>query len=200
MLPHYQNELDNFKRNLETLKAGGEAGVATPDLQSVKVIVLNEGVTTYSLTPGQKAYTDNNAVIEEVADELKLLKGIRLSDTEQQSEGTVLKFKNDKPVKVVVGYFNTNSYSALRPPTLETNAAANDRGQADIKIANAMRFNGLYPVNVYTYRYEAGNNELLLGKGRVLILGFIDADTEIPVHDAGISVEKDGVPVDWLFY
>ncbi|WP_347838441.1 hypothetical protein [uncultured Draconibacterium sp.] len=200
MLPHYQNELDNFKRNLETLNSGGAAGAEIPVLQPAKVKVLNKGVKTYSVVPGQKAYTDNNAVIEEAAEELNLLKGVQFSDKKQQEEGTVLQFENDKPVKVVVGYFNTNSYTALRPPTLETNAAANNRGQADIKIANAMRFSGLYPVNIYTYHYEAGKNELKLGKGRVLILGFIDGENDIKVHDAGISDKNDGIPVDWLFY
>jgi hypothetical protein len=200
MLPHYQTELENFKRNLTTLKTGGIAGKEASVLQPVKVRVLNEDVKTYSVVPGQKAYIDRNYVIEEVAEELKLLKGVQFEDQKQQDEGTVLRFENDRPVKVMVGYFNTNSYSALRPPTLETNAMANDRGQADIKIANAMRFNGLYPVNIYTYRYEAGKNELKLGKGRVLILGFIDGDINIKVHDAGISDNKDGVPVDWLFY
>lgn len=200
MLPHYQNELDNFKRNIETLKITGAGGQEAPVLQPAKVKVLNANAKTYSLLPGQKAYSDQNAEILEVADELKLLKGVQFSDKTQQNEGTVLRFENDKPVKVLVGYFNTNSYTTLRPPTLETNAAANDRGQADIKIANALRFNGLYPVNVYTYLYEPGVNELNLGKGRVLILGFIDGNVDIPVHDAGISETKDGVPVDWLFY
>jgi hypothetical protein len=110
-----------------------------------------------------------------------------------------LKFKNNKPVKVLVGYFNTNSYSILNPPTLETNAQANDRGQADIRIANALSLPGLYPVNVYSYSYAAGENELVLGKGRVLVLGFIDGAQEIPTHDANIGTN--GTPsVDWLFY
>jgi len=201
MLPHYQNELENFKRNIETLKSTGSSSVAkVPVLQPAKVKVLNDGVKRYALKPGQKAYYDQNTVIEEIAGELKNLEGVQFSDRKQQDDGTVLRFENDEPVKVVVGYFNTNSYTALPPPTLETNAAANNRGQADIKIANAMRFSGLYPVNVYTYLYEPGVNELKLGKGRVLILGFIDGDVEIPVHDAGISDTKDGVPVDWMFY
>ncbi len=200
MLPHYQTELENFKRNLETLKSGGQAGTEAPVLQPAKVKVLDPGIGTYAVVPGQKAYTDNKAVIEEAAPELRLLKGIQFEDRKQQDEGTLLHFENDTPVKVIVGYFNTNSYSVLRPPTLETNASANDRGQADIKIANAIRFNGLYPVNIYTYHYEPGKNELKLGKGRVLVLGFIDGDVDIKVHDAGISKSNDGIPIDWLFY
>lgn len=200
MLPHYQKELENFKRNIQTLREGGNANKGMALLEPAKVRILNPGVQTYSVVPGQKAYSDNQYMIEEAAAELSLLRGIQFSDKLQQEEGTTLEFENEKPVKVLVGYFNTNSYTVLRPPTLETNAAANDRGQADIKIANALRFNGLYPVNVYTYRFEAGKNVLKLGKGRVLVLGFVDGETEVPVHDAGITDRFDGVPIDWLFY
>jgi hypothetical protein len=203
LLPHYQTELDVFKRNIEKLKSQGDTGGLKKQikvLNPVQVTILNEGATRYSLQKGSNVYTDHNSKIQEVAEELQKLSGVRLSERQQQEEGTILRFKNDKSVKVLVGYFNTNSYSALRPPTLEFNALANDRGQADIKIANAMLIPGLYPVNVYSYTYEPGSHELILGKGRVLILGFIDGDEEIFIHDAGITDSEDGVAVDWLFY
>lgn len=201
LLPHYQAELDNFKRNLEMLKSNG--GQVTHDykaLEPVAVKVLNKGVTRYNLKEGVQVYSDNKAQIGAVAPELLKLSGVQFSDKQQRAEGTTLKFKADRQVKVVVGYFNTNSYTILEPPTLETNAYANDRGQADIKIANAMDIPGLYPVNVYTYKYEAGEQELKLGKGRVLILGFMDADEEIVIHDAGMVDDPNGPAVDWLFY
>jgi hypothetical protein len=99
----------------------------------------------------------------------------------------------------LVGYFNTNSNSVLNPPTLETNAQANNRGQADIRIANALLIPGLYPVNVYSYSFDAGENELQLGKGRVLVLGFMDGKQEIPTHDANVGIKGPPTP-DWLFY
>lgn len=40
----------------------------------------------------------------------------------------------------------------------------------------------------------------MLGKGRVLILGFIDGEEDILIHDAGITNSEDGMAVDWLFY
>ena len=202
MLPHYQQELENFKRNIEMLKqAGGNStGKVYKVLEPVPVEILNLDVSYFPIQKGQKIYSDQNYVIEEFASELSKLKGLQFSDKIQQEEGTTLRFRNEQPVKILVGYFNTNSYTVLRPPTLETNAYANDRGQADIKIANALKLNGLYPVNIYTYKYEAGENVLNLGQGRVLILGFVGGDEDIPVHDAGITGEKDGVPVDWLFY
>ncbi len=202
MLPHYQQELENFKRNIGMLKqADGISGEKVYHvLEPVPVDVLNPDVTFYPVQKGSRIYADQDYVIEEFATELRKLKGVQFFDRIQQEEGTILKFKNKQPVKILVGYFNTNSYTVLRPPTLETNANANDRGQADIKIANALKLNGLYPVNIYTYHYEAGENELKLGKGRVLILGFIDGDENIPVHDAGLTDKTDGIPVDWLFY
>lgn len=199
--PHYQAELDNFKRNLEMLRSNGSRGERKFEvLKPAQVDVLNQGVSSYALKEGVKVYTDNDARIAAVAPELQKLSGVRFSDAEQQAKGTSLKFKADRPVKVVVGYFNTNSYTILNPPTLETNAYANDRGQADIKIANAMDIPGLYPVNIYTYTYAAGEQELKLGKGRVLILGFIDAEEEIVIHDAGMVDDPNGPAVDWLFY
>ncbi|WP_372772589.1 hypothetical protein [Mangrovibacterium sp.] len=201
LLPHYQTELDNFKRNLQMLKDnGGQMSSVHPKLKSVEVHVLNAEGKRYSLKEGVQVYSDNKAKIAAVSDELKNLSGVQFSDDAQRENGTVLRFKTDKPVKVVVGYFNTNSYSVLEPPTLETNAAANDRGQADIKIANAIDLPGLYPVNVYTYQFEAGEQELVLGKGRVLILGFMDAGQEIEIHDAGMVDDPNGPAVDWLFY
>lgn len=203
LLPHYQNELDVFKRNVEMLKSEGNEGKTSKAFkvfEPVEVTVINKGIKRFPLKKGEKVYTDNDAKIEEVADELKNLSGVQFSDKEQQEEGTVLHFKTEKPVKILVGYFNTNSYTVLEPPTLETNAYANDRGQADIKIANAMLVPGLYPVNVYSYRYEPGEHKLVLGKGRVLILGFIDGNEDIVIHDAGITNTEDGMAVDWLFY
>jgi len=199
LLPQYQTELDNFKRNIETLKSGGGQAINNK-LEPVEVTMLTKGTAWVPLKKGGTFYNDSEVKIIDVAEELQNLKGLRLNDKKQQNEGTILRFENKKPVQVLVGYFNTNSYTVLQPPTLETNASANDRGQADIKIANALKLDGLYPVNIYTYRYESGTNELVLGKGRVLILGFIDGNTEIRAHDAGLSGSDDGVPVDWLFY
>jgi hypothetical protein len=52
---------------------------------------------------------------------------------------------------------------------------------------------------VYSYSYPAGKNELVLGKGIVLVLGFIDGTREIVTRDAGIGI-KGSPAIDWLFY
>jgi hypothetical protein len=202
LLPHYQTELDNFIRNIEMLKSNGNVDKISKTSEAfipAKVRILSKGYEAMPLQPGQMVYNDKDFRIEAVAGELKNLSGLKMNNKLQQEHGTFLQFQNEKPVKVLVGYFNGNSYSILPPPTLETNAQANDRGQADIKIANALFIPGLNPVNVYSYSYPAGKNELNLGKGQVLILGFIDGDQEIVIHDAGMGLNG-LVPIDWLFY
>ncbi len=200
LLPQYQTECNNFRKNVDMLKANnGKANLQVQAFEPVSVTIVNKDVKRFTYKKGTAVYNDNKSVIDDFSPELQKLSGVVFSDKEQQETGTVLKFKSEKPVKVLVGYFNTNSYSILNPPTLETNAQANDRGQADIRIANALSLPGLYPVNVYSYSYPAGENELVLGKGRVLVLGFIDGAQEIPTHDANIGTA--GKPsVDWLFY
>ncbi len=200
--PHYQAELDNFNRNVELLKSNRNAGDAMETreaLISAKVEILSKGYEAMPLQKGQLVYSDKTFRIEAVDGELKNLIGLRMNSREQQEHGTSLEFQNEKPVKVLVGYFNGNSKSILSPPTLETDAQANDRGQADIKIANAMLIPGLYPVNVYSYSYPAGKNELELGKGQALVLGFIDGGQEIATRDAGMGING-GAAIDWLFY
>ncbi|OQC04470.1 MAG: hypothetical protein BWX77_00107 [Bacteroidetes bacterium ADurb.Bin090] len=82
-------------------------------------------------------------------------------------------------------------------PRLETDASANQYGQADIKIANAMEIENLPAVNVHQYRFEAGEHNLNLGKGLCLVLGFSQPEAAFSTRDAGF-MEK--TAIDWLFY
>ena len=200
LLPLYKDELENFKNNIETLKATGGKTEGSKPLTPAQVTILSKVSGNFMLKKGQKVYMEEDFAIENVCNELVNLKGIKMSFKAQQEEGTTIRFKNDKPVKVVVGFFNGHSYKILQPPSLETDASANNRGQADIQIANAMDIPGLYPVNIYTYKYEAGENELKLGKGIALILGFIDGDEVIKMRDAGLGTGDNNQGVDWLFY
>src|SRR5690606_31243087 len=140
-----------------------------------------------------------NAQIVKFAPELKNLTGIKFQENEQLEKGTSFRFQNKKPVKLVVGYFNSDGEIYLTPPTLETNAAGNLRGEAETVLANAIQTDGLPPVNIHTYEYEPGEHEFSLDKGKILILGFIDAQQEIKSRDVGFTGESDKEAVDWLF-
>lgn len=200
LLPQYKTELENFKSNIAQLKNFGESGKkANQVFRPMDIEFIDTTYEFYSVHEGRKIYSDKDFVIQQVTDELKNIKGIKLSYDEQLKKGTTVHFKNQIPVKLLAGFFNGNSFRLLPPPTLETDANANNRGQADIRIANALNITGLYPVNVYTYYFEPGEHTLKLNKGLVLLLGFIEGEQEIKTFDAGIGTEK-GAAIDWLFY
>ncbi|MGF7073769.1 alpha-d-galacturonidase [Mucilaginibacter sp. 3215] len=201
LLPVYQKELDNFKRNIDSLKSPQtqqkQKEVAV--LKDAPVKFENSSSSSYQVNSGEVVFADTSVAIKNIAKELAGLKGVKLSKADQQKNGTTISFKNDRPVKVLVGFFNSKMPQYLQEPQLETDASANDYGQADIKIANAIQIDGLPPVNIHTYTFKAGSNTLTLGKGAALVLGIVDADANVPVYDAGLSNEGNIKDLRWLF-
>lgn len=203
LLPHYERELANFKRNITLLKASKDGKIIQEEVKPwhpVQVNVISQYKGSYSIKKGTQVYKIPESEIIEIAPELINLKGIAFEADNQNNNGTYLKFTNDKPVKLVVGYFNTDQKRFLFPPSLETNAAGNTKGEAEVILANAMRLKDLPRVNIHTYTFQAGENELVLGKGRVLIFGFIDANQPISTRDVGLIGDNEKAAVDWLFY
>lgn len=199
LLPQYKEELEKFKNNVKVLTESGEVvQKSNPVFTPVDITILS-GQKLIPLKKGARIFNDRTEAILNVAPELKRLSGIQLNYKDQQQHGTTFRFKSDVPVKVLVGYFNGHSFTVLPAPSLETDASANDKGQAEIRIANAVNLSGFYPVNVYSYKYSAGEHELKLGKGLSIILGFIPAEQDILMRDAGMTGEREE-QVDWLFY
>ncbi|GEL10533.1 Glycosyl hydrolase family 20, domain 2 [Flavobacterium glycines] len=203
LLPHYERELANLKRNISLLKDAKNGKItqkAVAPWKTAKVTVLSPKAATYEVKEGTKVYGTDISEFVKVAPELQHLKGISFVEDQQNIEGTTLKFKNDTPVKLVVGYFNSDQKRFLLPPSLETNAAGNEMGEAEVILANAMNLKELPRVNIHTYSFKAGENQLTLGKGRVLILGFIDGNQKIEPRDVGYIGKDEKEAVDWLFY
>ncbi|WP_417939491.1 glycoside hydrolase family 20 zincin-like fold domain-containing protein [Flavobacterium sp. RS13.1] len=203
LLPHYERELANFKRNLDLLKSSKDGKIVTKEgkpWKTAEVTLLSESKGTYPVKNGTKVYGTPISELTKIAPELQNLKGIAFEETAQNENGTHLKFKNTKAVKLVVGYFNSDQKRFLFPPSLETDAAGNAHGQAEVILASAMNLKELPRINIHTYTFQPGENKLDLGKGRVLILGFIDADQTITTRDVGYIDEGEKGAVDWLFY
>ncbi|WP_183574449.1 hypothetical protein HDF18_02270 [Mucilaginibacter sp. X5P1] len=198
LLPYYQRELKNFKKNIDSLKSPQATAKQAEKIQLVDVQVTLT-TDTYKLTAGSQVYTDSAGIIKNIAPEMAGLQGVKMIKAKQEVDGTSLTFTNAKPVKALVGYFASKAPQYLQEPQLENDASANDYGQADIKIANAIQIEGLPPVNVHTYTFKAGANTLSLGKGACLILGFVDDNARIPVYDAGLSNEGNIRDLRWLF-
>jgi hypothetical protein len=201
LLPFYERELQNFQRHLDSLKAPKPVTgkpVAVKPLENAHVQWLNNADKAYLLHKGAALFADTGIVIHDLAAALAGLKGLRLSAQQQRREGTLLKFTTTAPVKLLIGYFNVKDTSYLLPPQLETDASANDYGQAEPVISNALLLEGFPSVNVHAYFFKPGEHTLTLGKGRCLVLGVVPASIQMPVYDAGlqdVSVRQ----LDWLF-
>jgi len=203
LLPHYERELVNFKRNLDLLKSSKDGKIVTKEgkpWKTAEVTLLSESKGNYAVKNGTKVYGTPISELTKIAPELQNLKGIAFEETSQNENGTHLKFKNTKAVKLVVGYFNSDQKRFLFPPSLETDAAGNAHGQAEVILASAMNLKELPRINIHTYTFQPGENKLDLGKGRVLILGFIDADQTITTRDVGYIDAGEKGAIDWLFY
>jgi hypothetical protein len=164
------------------------------------VNLLSENTGRYVVKNATQVYATPASEIVKLAPELVNLKGIAFDETIQNEKGTQLKFKTDKAVKLIVGYFNTDQKRFLLPPNLETDASGNSNGQAEVILANAINLKELPRVNIHTYMFPVGEHELKLGKGKVLLLGFIDANQAISPRDVGFIGAEDKGAIDWLFY
>lgn len=201
LLPHYKEELQNFKNNIALLKSGNKKSVNIAPLKPASVNIISEDVATYNVGKGEHPFKDKGYQIKNLAKELQGLTGIKMSMDEQQEDGTEIRFENDKPVKLVVGFFNSKNRDYVSPAELEISVNTNNRGQANVRLLNAIGIPGLPPVNIHTYYYDAGKNVFKLDHGACLILGFIKGNETIKVRDAGFSGGGKGVNgLDWLFY
>ncbi len=174
MLPVFETELKTFKHKIDSIKAN--AVVTFKEVTPIKNVAIQINNTTVALDNGSHLFADSSVSIINYAAELKGLKALQLSFKQMQEQGTIINFTSDKPVKVLVGYFKTQRAAFttdtiyLKAPELETNASADDYGQAEIKISNAVVIDGMPPVNVHAYSFKAGANTLKLEKGVCLIL------------------------------
>jgi len=197
MLPVFSKELDHFKHSIDSLKSIKEGAVAAIiPYKAAEVKVLNEA-ESYVIGKNAQVFSDTAITIKEVTAQLLGLKGIKMSREKQIKIGTEIKFSTRVPVKLLVGFFNQKNPDYLAPPQLETDASANNYGQSEIKISNALVPSGYPPVNVHTYTFPAGTHTLNLGKGACLILGFIDDKQELRIFNAGLDGR--GKDIDWLF-
>ncbi|WEK17724.1 MAG: hypothetical protein P0Y49_13050 [Candidatus Pedobacter colombiensis] len=197
MLPVFTKELNHFKRSIDSLKSVGlgKANIMEPFKNAV--VKLLSGNESYIINKDAGVFIDSVAPIKDVTEKLIGLKGVKLNKAQQIKSGTTLKFSNTTPVKVLVGFFNKKGRSYLAAPELETDASANNYGQSEIKISNALVLDGYPPINVHAYSFEAGTNTLTLGKGACMILGFISESQKMRIYNAGLDGK--GKDIDWLF-
>ena len=162
---------------------------------------LNVGTQLFTNLPDNK--------VEAIADELKGLTELAfeaqrprnrvqqvLQGEKVEDQGFALEFDAKEPLKVLVGFFRDDQSRYAKAPKLETDASANEYGQAEPQLQNAIKLAGQPLVNVHTYSFSAGHHKLILPEGYILVLGL--TKSEVKPRNAGLGGSEDAV--DWLFY
>lgn len=202
LLPHYEKELANFQAHLQTLKDKA-AGKTTDEAQSIEplhpaTVKLSGGaLRPVRLSEGAVLLTNMpQAKVQALAPELSGLTAYATDGAAQREEGTKLEFTCTGPVKLLVGYFKDDQKKYAKTPTLETDASANEYGQAEPVLTNAIHLEEMPLANVHAYSFEAGSHTLLLPTGMALVLGF--TDSSVTARNAALDGSDDAM--DWLFY
>ena len=204
MLPVFEKEVVVFQQKIDSIKLlqASATNIKMKPIQMLKnsdVKFTSHDTTTVYIATDIHLFNDTSVTVVEYAKELKGLKCMVLSAAKQKNQGTVIHFTNDQPIKVLVGFFNTKQSGFLKAPELETNASANDYGQAETKIANGIVLKGMPSVNIHTYSFKPGINKLVLAKGICLVLGFVAENDILHVYDAGLNEAGNRKEIDWLF-
>ncbi len=204
MLVPFESEMNQFKHAIDSIQKN--TAVQPPqnfvfknELVSIALNEVWEETNFYSVAENTKPYNDTHDTITALAPSLKGLKGLRVVYQKQLSEGTKINFSNEHPVKLLVGYFNAKEPQYVKAPELETDASANDYGQSEILVANAVLIKGRPSINVHAYYFKPGKHTLTLAKGACLLLGFVPGNDSYKPYDAGITEKGLKKELDGLF-
>ena len=191
LLPVYRAELATFRHRLKALGTSqpAKSGAAPKQLPQVAFTLAPGAGETFTVRPGEKLYADAATPIAGVAPELDGLTGIRVSAQQE----TPIHFTLASPAQVLVGFFKSSSSKAMNvSPSTE---------QWNILLPDAITTAKGLPVTVWTKPLPAGANDLDLGKGAYVVVGFIPEDAHVTPHVNFSATGTKGQPpnLDWLF-
>ena len=190
----YQAELDAFKENIEKLKHPvAQTSINILPARNAKVnyqgatVTLQKGAILFEKRP--------DTAVDSIAPELVGLKALVLNRDTTRIVGTTIAFESDKPIKLLVGFFQDDDPKWAKPPKLEIDATGNEFGQAEPILTNAIAIEQMPKVNIHQYTLPAGRQTLRLPKGIIMVAGFTTSD--IKPRDCGLNGPSN--EVDWLF-
>jgi hypothetical protein len=191
LLPVYKKELATFQQRLKTLGSAQPASAeAVPSRLPQVAFTLAPGAgETFTVRSGEKMYADAATPIASVTPELDGLTGIRVSARQE----VPIHFTLAKPAQILVGFFKSDSSKAMNvSPATE---------QWNILLPGALTMAKGLPVTVWAKPLPAGANDLDLGKGAYVVVGFIPEDTHVTPHVNFSTTGANGAPpnLDWLF-
>jgi len=171
-LPMYEKELATFKKRMAQLSAGApiEENKPVEPLPQVSFTLTPGAGETFTVEKGASLFAGSNVAITGLAPELKGMKGIRIAP----NEGGTLRFNLAEPAQILVGFTGNGSKksSALDPETEQWN----------LVLLNAVNAAKVPAMAAWAEPLPAGENELDLGKGQYVVLGFIPADLHVAPH------------------
>ncbi len=181
LLPVYEKEFADFDRKLGALKTGGRAAANAQLLATMKpaaFTVLSRNAETYTIKAGNPVFTDTRHFIESATTEIDGLKGIRFSH-EAAKNGKLgpIEFSTTGPVRVLIGYVQSDAPEWRKAPQGETDALAAEQGSTEPLLLDAVQIEGLPKVNVYEMTFGPGKHQLdPRGTGSYLVLGVVTAE------------------------
>jgi hypothetical protein len=190
-LPMYEKELATFRTRLAQLSSGESIDPNKPiePLPQVAFTLEPGSGDAFNVEKGASLFTGSDADITDLAPELAGMKGIRISPR----EGGTLHFNLAHDAQILVGFVSSSSRksSVLDPETEQWN----------LMLLNAVSAPKIPSMAVWAKPLPAGENELDLGKGAYVILGFIPADLHVAPHvNFAQGASANGPPnLDWLF-
>lgn len=192
VVPLYEKELAEFQAQVVALKDPSKQKTETVSAwPSAKFKLLSTNAETYSVKLGERPFADRKYKITELAPELDGLTGIRFSHEAAKSGRYVpFEFEVTEPVRVLIGYFQSDRELWLQVPNLDFASHADERGGVDPVLRNAVAINECPNVNVHAFRYEPGRYKLeLIGKGSFVVLGVVPQSLELKKRDAKLGMK-----------
>jgi hypothetical protein len=190
-LPMYEKELATFRQRKAQLSAGAavEPTNATGTLPRVAFTLKPGAGEVFTVEKGAKLFSDGDLTITDAAPELIGMHGIRISPT----AGGTLHIDLSKPAQILVGFQRNGAKknSVLDPETEQWN----------LLLLNAVTAARMPAMAVWAKPLPAGLNDLDLGKGPYVVLGFIPEDLHVSPHVnfAPSSSDSGATNLDWLF-
>jgi hypothetical protein len=192
LVPVYKKELEEFR----AYSLNAKSGVAqVPDNAAIqplpKADISLHGVAgeLYEVQVGAKPWTDRGYVIKALAPELRGLKGIRFShESAKSGKYTPIEFDVTEPVQVLIGYFDDARDLWLKPPNLETDALAAERGGTEPLILHAATIASSPALNIHAMTFDKGRHKLeMRGRGSFVVLGVVPKSARIERRDAKLK-------------
>ena len=196
MLPVYQEELDALKANIAKLKQPvPQIDTLIRPVNPARVSLLNHSLQTSLEKDAVLFQLREDTKVDTLAPELVGLQALVLNRDTARIAGTSISFSCEKPVQMLVGFFQDDDPKWAKVPKLEVDASGNEYGQAEPVLTNAVALFQMPPVNIHAYHFPAGQHSMNLPKGIIMIAGF----TEDIIKPRDVGLQGAGDEVDWLF-